>query len=256
MKDSEYLYGINTINTLLEVNTGNRKIFEIVISAGRKKDKRIMHIINLAKKSAVQVKIIEDRDFKDISGDGFNPQGIMARATSYNSGNLDDYLEREAGKNSRLIILDGVTDVGNFGSIIRNCYAFGFDGIIISRNRSVPLNKTVSKISAGALEGIKIFKVSNIVKTIKKLKAAQFWIYGTTLIEDKRLEVLEKTDFTFPMALVMGSEDKGMSRLVSENCDILVSIRLSGHMQSLNVSVASGIILHHIQEKFIRMRDN
>ena len=256
MKDSEYLYGINTINTLLEINTGNRKIFEIAIPAGRKKDKRIMNIINLAKKCDVPVRIIEDRDFKDISGDGYNPRGIMARASSYNSGNIDDYLEKEAGADSRLIILDGVTNVGNFGSIIRNCYAFGFDGIIISQNRSVPLNKMVSKISAGALEGIRIFKVSNIVKTIKKLKTAKFWIYGTTLIKDKRLEVLEKTDFTFPMALVMGSEDRGISRLVSKNCDILVSIRLSGDMQSLNVSVASGIILHHIQEKFIGVKGN
>jgi 23S rRNA (guanosine2251-2'-O)-methyltransferase len=251
MSDFEYLYGINTIDTLLKVNTGDRKIFEIMISSGRKKDKRIINIIDLAKKRTVPVRIIEDRDFKDISGDGYNPQGIMVKASSYNSGNLDDYLEKEAGADSRLIILDGVTDVGNFGSIIRNCYAFGFDGIIISRNRSVPLNKMVSKISAGALEGIRIFKVSNIVKTIKKLKTAQFWIYGTTLIEDKRLETLEKTDFTFPMALVMGSEDRGMSRLTGENCDILISIRLSGNMQSLNVSVASGIILYHIQEKFI-----
>jgi 23S rRNA (guanosine2251-2'-O)-methyltransferase len=256
MKDSEYLFGINTLNTLLEVNTGNRKIFEVMISAGRKKDKRIIDIINLAKKCNVPVRMMEDRDFKDLSGDRSNPQGIMAMASSYNSGNLDDYLEKEAGASSRLVILDGVTDVGNFGSIIRNCYAFGFDGIIISQNRSVPLNKMVSKISAGALEGTRIFKVSNIVKTIKKLKTAQFWIYGTTLTEDKRLEVLEKTDFTFPMALVMGSEDRGMSRLVSENCDVLVSIRLTGSMQSLNVSVASGIILHHIQEKSIGVKGN
>ncbi len=256
MKDSGYLYGINTINTLLEVNRGDRKIFEILISIGRKKDRRIINIINLAKKRTVPVRIMEDRGFKDLSGDGPNSQGIMARASSYNSGNLDDYLEKEAGVSSRLVILDGVTDVGNFGSIIRNCYAFGFDGIIISQNRSVPLNKMVSKISAGALEGIRIFRVSNIVKTIKKLKTAQFWIYGTSLIEEKRLEALEKTDFTFPMALVLGSEDRGMSRLVSENCDILVSIRLSGNMQSLNVSVASGIILHHIQDKFIGAKDN
>jgi 23S rRNA (guanosine2251-2'-O)-methyltransferase len=256
MNDSEYLYGINTISTLLKVNTGNRKIFEVMISSGRKKDKRISNIITLAKKSAVPFRMIGEKDFKDISGDGYNPQGIIARVSSYNSGNLDDYIEKEAGPGSKLIILDGVTDVGNFSSIIRNCYAFGFDGIIISRNRSVPLNKMVSKISAGALEGIKIFKVSNIVMTIKKLKSAQFWIYGTTLIEDKRLDVLDKTDFTFPMALVMGSEDRGMSRLVSENCDVLISIRLSGNMQSLNVSVASGIILHHIQEKFIGVKGN
>ena len=256
MKDSEYLYGINTINTLLKVNTGNRKIFEIIISAGRRKDKRIKDITNLAQKRAVPVKVIEDRDLKDISVQEYNLQGIMARVSSYNSSNLDDYLEKEAGTDSRLIILDGVTDVGNFGSIIRNCYAFGFDGIIIGKNRSVQLNRKVSGISAGALEGTRIFKVPNIVQTIKKLKTAQFWIYGTTLTEDPHRKVLEKTDFTFPMALVMGSEDRGMSRLASENCDIMVSIKLTGKMQSLNVSVASGIILHHIQEKFIGVKSD
>ena len=256
MQDFEYLYGVNTINTLLEVNTGNRKIFEIMISAGRRMDKRIKDITNLAQKSAVPVRVMEDRDFKDISGQSYNPQGIMARASSYNSANLDDYLEKEAGTDSRLIILDGVTDVGNFGSIIRNSYAFGFDGIIIPINRSVPLNRMVSKISAGALEGIRIFKVSNIVQTIKKLKSAQFWIYGTTLAEDRRPKVLEKTDFTFPLALVMGSEERGIGRLVAENCDIMILIRLTGKMQSLNVSVASGIILHHIQEKFIGVKSD
>ncbi len=256
MQDFEYLYGINTINTLLEVNTGNRKIFEIIISEGRKKDKRIKDITGLAQKCVVPVKVIEDRDFKDISGEGYNPQGIMARVSSYNSSNLDDYLEKEAGADSRLIILDGVTDVGNFGSIIRNSYAFGFDGIIIGKNRSVPLNRMVSRISVGALEGTRIFKVPNIVQTIRKLKTGQFWIYGTTLAEDPRWKVLEKTDFTFPMALVMGSEDRGMSRLVAENCDIMVSIRLTGKMQSLNVSVASGIILHHIQEKFVEVKSD
>ncbi|TET50858.1 MAG: 23S rRNA (guanosine(2251)-2'-O)-methyltransferase RlmB [Actinomycetota bacterium] len=256
MQDFEYLYGINTINTLLKVNTGNRKIFEIIISAGRKKDKRLKDIMGLAQKRAVPVKVIEDRDLKDISGQEYNPQGIMAKVSSYNSSNLDDYLEKEAGTDSRLIILDGVTDVGNFGSIIRNCYAFGFDGIVIGKNRSVSLNRKVSRISAGALEGTRIFKVPNIVQTIRKLKTAQFWIYGTTLTEDPHRKILEKTDFTFPMALVMGSEDRGTSRLVAENCDIMISIRLTGKMQSLNVSVASGIILHHIQEKFIGVKSD
>jgi 23S rRNA (guanosine2251-2'-O)-methyltransferase len=140
--------------------------------------------------------------------------------------------------------------MGNFGSIIRNCRAFGFTGIIISKKRSVTLNRKVSKISAGALEGVSIFRVPNLAMTIKKLKSAGFWIYGTTLEKDTKVQGLGETDFVFPMALVMGSEDRGMSRIVAENCDVLVSIDLTGRMQSLNVSVASGIILHHIQEKY------
>jgi 23S rRNA (guanosine2251-2'-O)-methyltransferase len=153
-----------------------------------------------------------------------------------------------------MIITDQVTDVGNFGSIVRNCRAFGFQGIIISKKRSVALGSRVSKISAGALEGVSVFRVPNLVMAIKMLKSGGFWIYGTTLEETGDVQDLERTVFSFPMALVLGSEDRGMSRIVTENCDFLISISLTGEMQSLNVSVASGIILYHIQQKYRKVQ--
>ncbi len=245
----EYIYGINAITTLLEINAGHRKIYEIIISDRRKQDRRIQKIFKLASKKELKVIIAGEQDFKRLAGEEKSIQNIIARVSAYNPGDMDHYLENNIHPGSRLMILDGITDIGNFGSIIRNCRAFGFDGIILPKKRSVSLNRKVSKISAGALEGISIFMVTNLTRAIKKLKAAGFWIYGTTLERDKKVLDIADTDFVFPLALVMGSEDKGISRIVTDNCDVLVSVCLTGKMQSLTVSVASGIILYYLQEK-------
>jgi len=245
----EHIYGINAITTLLEINAGHRKIYEIIISDRRKQDKRIKDILQLASKREIKVRIAGEQDFRSLAGEEKSIQNIIARVSAYNTGDFDHYIENNIHPGSKLMILDGITDIGNFGSIIRNCYAFGFDGIILPKKRSVSLNRKVSKISAGALEGISIFMVTNLTRAIKKLKTAGFWIYGTTLEKDKKIQDIADTDFVFPLALVMGSEDKGMSRIVTDNCDVLISIRLTGRMQSLNVSVASGIILYYLQEK-------
>jgi len=248
-QEFEYIYGINAIIMLLEINAGHRKIYEIIISDRRKQDKRIQKILKLASEKEIKVKIAGEQDFKSFAGEEKSIQNIIARVSSYNTGDLDHYLENNIHPGLRLMMLDGITDIGNFGSIIRNCHSFGFDGIILAKKRSVALNRKVSNISAGALEGISIFRVINLTRTIKKLKTAGLWIYGTTLEKDKSVQDVNGTDFILPLVLVMGSEDKGMSRIVTNSCDVLVSIRLSGRMQSLNVSVASGIILYHIQEK-------
>ncbi len=255
-KNHEYISGINPVYSLVTENAGRRKIYRVIINSQRKKDSRIRNIIAGAKSKNIEIGELSPEEFYNISNGIAGAQGILAAASPYNYAELDDYLSSEkegrtpGGKSkSRLVILDGVTDVGNFGSIIRNCSAFGFEGIIVSKRRSVALNERVSKISAGALEKVKVFRVVNIVRAIKKLKDTGFWIYGTTLDISPEVKYLEEVDFTFPMALVLGSEDKGMSRLVSDSCDIMITIKLSGGIQSLNVSVASGIILYKAQEQ-------
>ncbi len=249
----EYIYGVNPVYSAVTANAGRRKIYRIIIKKERKKDLRIQKIINEAEKKNIEIAELESAQFSDISGGDINSRSVGAMVSPYNYSSLDDYLNTVSGidntDRSRLIILDGVTDAGNFGSIIRNCHAFGFDGIIIPERRSVAVNERVSKISAGALEEVLVFRVVNIVRTIKELKNRGFWIYGTTLDIDSRVGYLNEVNFTFPMALVMGSEDKGISRLVKDNCDFMISIKLSGRMQSLNVSVASGIILYKVQEQ-------
>jgi len=248
--NTEYIYGINAVTTLLEVNSSRRKVYGIFISDRRKKDRRINSIQKLAAKKNIRVSVIKHAEFRDITGGDENTQNLAASVSPYNLADLDHYLKNSLSQYSRLVMLDQVTDMGNFGSIIRNCRAFGFDGIVIAKNRSVTLSKKVSKISAGALEGISIFRVANLTAAIKKLKFAGFWIYGTTLKKDRKVQELGSTNFVFPMALVLGSEDRGMGRIVTDNCDVLLSISLSGKMESINVSVTSGIVLYHIQEKY------
>lgn len=251
----EYISGINPVYSLITGNAGRRKIYRVIINSQREKDPRIQSIIVEAGNRDIIIEKFNPDQFYNISPKIINSQGILAVVSPYNYADLGVYLGKgkdrgSRGKSkSRLIILDGVTDVGNFGSIIRNCSAFGFDGIIVSKRRSVALNERVSKISAGALEKVEVFRAVNIVRTIKKLKDRGFWIYGTTLDVTPEVKYLGEVDFTFPMALVLGSEDKGISRLVSDNCDVMISIKLSGEIQSLNVSVASGIILYRIQEQ-------
>lgn len=255
-KNHEYISGINPVYSLVTENAGRRKIYRVIINSQKKKDSRIRNVIAGVKSKNIEIEELNPEEFYDISDGVAGVQGILAVVSPYNYAELDDYLtSEEAGRiprgksKGRLVILDGVTDVGNFGSIVRNCSAFGFEGIIVSKRRSVALNERVSKISAGALEKVKVFRVVNTVRTIKKLKDTGFWVYGTTLDINPEVKYLEEIDFAFPMALVLGSEDKGMSRLVSDNCDIMITIKLSGGIQSLNVSVASGIILHKVQEQ-------
>ena len=175
-------------------------------------------------------------------------QGIIANVSSYNYHDLDlDLKERLLlSKKNILVMLDNITDVGNFGAILRNCSAFGVDGVIISKNRSVEVSQRVSKISAGALEEIKVYNVTNIINTIQKLKRHDFWIYGTSLGQNAEIKPADSLDYFFPLAVVFGSEGKGIGKLVEQNCDFLVKIEMPGSMQSLNVSTSSGIMLYLI----------
>jgi 23S rRNA (guanosine2251-2'-O)-methyltransferase len=250
----EYLFGINPVFSLVTRNAGRRKIYEIFLSSNRKRGSRIQNIIAEAGKRDIEIIETEPENFQKITFGNTISQGICARVSPYNYCDLEQYLSKKNHNNKSLVILDGVTDMGNFGSIIRNCAAFDCEGIIIPKRRSVSINEKLSSISAGALEEIKVFRVVNIVRTIKKLKERGFWVYGTTLGLTSRVKYLNDIDFTFPLAVIFGSEDKGISRLAGVNCDVMLSIRLSGTIQSLNVSVASGIILYRIQEQIERER--
>lgn len=255
--DFDILYGINTINSLLSFNSGSRKIYEIIIKQDRKNSSRISEITGIANKKNIKVKELDHKNFLYFIKDKFNDkeitgtQGILARVSNYNFHNLDELVENplySAQLNNYLIvILDEVTDVGNFGSILRNCGAFGVDGVVISKNRSADVNRRVSKISAGALEELKIFRVGNLINAIESLKEKRFWIYGTTLEKKPGVKPADSLEYYFPMAIIFGSEDKGMGRLIMQHCDFMTRINIPGSMQSLNVSAASGIMLYIIR---------
>ena len=268
----EKLYGINTLNSLLEVNAGNRKIFKIIASSRKKDSPRVFEILKKARDKKIPVSFLEENAFTNclssapavkssdlsIYEDIKNTQGVIAVVSSYNYADIGQDIkkisqDKRSAKDSTIFaILDGITDEGNFGAILRNCSAFGINGIIIPSDRSAGANSRVSRISSGALEEVKVYKITNIVRTIKLLKNSGFWIYGTSLSNDKNVIDALQAEYVFPAAIIFGNEEKGMGRLVEKNCDVLVKIGQSGRMQSLNVAVSAGImfyILKNIEKK-------
>lgn len=165
-----------------------------------------------------------------------NHQGIIAQVPDYQYTSVASFLEKE---NPFLVILDHLEDPHNFGAIIRSCEAAGVTGIIIPKDRSVDVNGTVMKVSAGALSNIKIAQVTNLVTTIKELKKDGFWFIGT----DMEGTDYDKIDYRGKIVLVIGNEGAGMSRLVKENCDFIAKIPMQGKVNSLNASVATAIVV-------------
>ena len=172
-----------------------------------------------------------------------NHQGVIAVVPPFDYCEVDDILEyaKTKGEKAFVLILDGIEDVHNLGSIIRTAEAAGVHGIIIPKRRAASVNAIVSKTSAGAVEYMKIARVNNLTETIKRLKDAGLWIIGTDLQTDV---AYDKQDYTGDIAIVIGSEGFGMSKLVKDNCDFLIKIPMKGKIQSLNASVSAGIVIY------------
>jgi 23S rRNA (guanosine2251-2'-O)-methyltransferase len=166
-------------------------------------------------------------------------QGIILDVPDYKYGNIEDIF----GENKFIVMLDHLEDVHNFGAIIRTCEAAGVDGIIIPSDREVLVNPTVIKTSVGTAYDVNIIKVVNLVDTIKLLKDNGYWIVGTSLMTDTDYK---DVDYSGNICLVIGNEAKGMSHLVSKNCDYNVKIPMYGKTNSLNASVAAGIMIYEI----------
>lgn len=193
-------------------------------------------IINYLDNNNIE-KIIMDKKDMDLKYNG-NHQGIVLEIEDYKYFKLNDVLESDF-----LVILDHLEDPHNFGAIIRTCEAAGVDAIIIPKNRSVDVNATVMKVSAGALSNMKIVEVNNLVSTMSKLKENGFWIYGTDM---ENSEVYTELEYSNKVALIIGAEGNGISRLVRENCDFIVNIPMVGKINSLNASVAAGIVIYEV----------
>lgn len=163
-----------------------------------------------------------------------NHQGIILEVDDYNYASLDEIL-----KEDKIIILDHLEDPHNFGAIIRTCEAAGIKSIIIPKDRSVKVNGTVSKVSVGTLENVNIAMATNLVNTIQKLKEKGFWIIGTDMMGTDYKQI----DYKGKIAIIIGNEGKGISRLTKENCDFIASIPMNGQVNSLNASVAAALII-------------
>ena len=230
-------------NAVIEALKSDRTIECLYVSKGDLEGS-IKVALGLAKDKGVVVKEADRRKL-DVMCEGLNHQGIVAKVTPFKYCEVSDILEVAERKNERpfIVILDEIEDPHNLGSIIRTAELCGVHGIIIPKRRNVGVTSTVYKCSAGAIEHMKIAKVTNINSTIDILKEKGIWIYGAD-IEGKDFSY--NTDFSGACALIIGSEGKGISSLTLKKCDLLVKIPMIGKINSLNASVAGGIMMYEV----------
>ena len=200
----------------------------------------INEIIARAKESKI---VLVEVDRTKLNFMAENHQGVVAVVPPFNYCEPEDILElaKEKNEDPFILILDGIEDPHNLGSIIRTAETAGVHGIIIPKRRNVAVNSTVAKVSAGATTYVKVARVNNINDTIKKLKDSGLWVIGTDA--DAKTEYYNQ-DLKGPLAIIIGSEGFGMSKLVKENSDILIKIPMKGEITSLNASVSAGIIIY------------
>jgi len=227
---------------VLEAINSGREIDQVIVSFGQR-NSAIDKIRIAAKKHGIKFTQMPPQKFKKFEKSG-NTQGVVAITIDYRFYEVEELID--FSKESRyplLLILDTIQDTHNLGAILRTAETAGVDGIIVTANNSAPLNETVEKTSAGALSHVKISRVNNLRNAIAKLKESGFWVIGTSL-EGK--DDYTKIDYKMPVVLIMGNEEKGIRKLTADLCDILVKIPMEGKLQSLNVSVATGIVLYEI----------
>ncbi len=230
-------------NSVTELLKSGKDINKLYVQKGEKHGS-INEIIKLAKQNKVVITEL-DRAKLDQMSESHNHQGVIAIVPPYEYCDVDEILEYAKSKNESpfILILDGIEDPHNLGSIIRTAECSGVHGIIIPKRRSVQVNATVNKTSAGAAQYVKVARVNNLTETIKYLKENDVWIYGTD-IEGKCYYNEQK--YNGGVAIVIGSEGFGMSRIVKENCDFLVKIPMVGKINSLNASVSAGILMYEV----------
>ena len=228
--------GRNNVKEILKNFSDNNQIKEVICSNNfNEKD-----ILSLVKKRNLNINYKEKWELDKLAKN--NHQGIIMIVDDFNYTSIEEFYKMNTGK---IIILDHLEDPHNLGAIIRTVEASGIDGIIIPKNRSVEVNETVAKTSVGALYNVKISQVSNLNQTIKKLKDNGFWIIGTDMdgVDYRSIDYPDKC------VLVIGNEGFGISRIIKESCDYVVKIPMNGKINSLNASVAAGIMIYELIRK-------
>ena len=243
--NDEYQYEdqVEGRNPVMELLESGKDINKIYVSKGEKHGS-ITKIIAKAKERKIVIVEIEKEKLSKMAQTE-NTQGVIALVPPFNYCSVDDILNEAKAKNEKafILILDGIEDPHNLGSIIRTAETAGVHGIIIPKRRSASVNSTVNKTSAGATSFMKIARVNNLNETIQYLKDNDVWIYGTDMNTDK---MYYDEDMKGNIAIVIGSEGFGMSRLVKENCDFLIKIPMKGKITSLNASVSAGIVMYEV----------
>ena len=235
--DDHILCGRNPIREALR---SGRDLEKLLVQKGELSGSA-REIVQEAREKKIMVQEVDKRRLDEIAP---HHQGLIAFASAYAYAEVDDLLDiaKQRGEDPFLIVLDGVTDPHNLGAVIRTAECVGAHGVIIPQHRSVGLTPSAVKASAGAIEHIRVARVTNISRTIEDLKRAGIWTYAMTM-DGKDYE---KVDFRGGTALVIGAEGEGISRLTAERCDLSVSLPLMGKLDSLNASVAAGVIMYRV----------
>ena len=247
----QIIFGIHSVKSALnylsdraqsdKASENDTALITVLYVDRNRKDNRINAIVDLARKKSVKVTFVERKKLDKLCQG--NHQGVVAEGNTpkVKSENYLDELLQSLQEPPFLLILDGVQDPHNLGACLRTADAAGVHAIIVPKDRSVSLTPVVRKVACGADQTVPLIQVTNLSRTLKLLKNYQIWIIGTAGETDT---TLYNSNLTGPLALVMGTEGKGMRRLTRENCDMLVKIPMLGSVESLNVSVATGITLY------------
>lgn len=228
-------------NSVLELLESGKDVNKIFVTRGEKHGS-INKILGIAKERKIIV-VEKDKKQMDEMAQEENYQGVIAIVPPFEYVEISDILEvaKERNEDPFVIVLDGIEDPHNLGSIIRTAETAGVHGVIIPKRRAVSVNSTVNKASAGAVEHMKIARVTNISDAIEELKKAGLWVCGTAVDTNK---YYYNQDLTGPLGIVIGNEGQGMSEKVKKNCDFLVKIPMKGKVTSLNASVSTGIVVY------------
>ena len=233
----QYIYGKNTV---LESLKGEKPVYEIYMMKNAKDEK----LLSLAKAKNAKVNIVAHKGVLNQLVGNVVHQGVVAQTEGYGYSSIDEIIDAiPKGKQPLLLMLDGLEDPHNLGAILRTCDAIEVDGVIIGKNRSVGLTSTVAKVSTGAIDYVKVAQVTNLSRTLDDLKKRGFWVVGCELNESQDYRAI---DYNMPLVIVVGSEGFGISKLVKSHCDMNVVLPMTGHVTSLNASVASAVILYQI----------
>ena len=235
----DFVFGRHAVVEALQTPGRVNRVFIQEGTSGRDAAK----VIELAREKGIQVQTVPKTKIEDLVGNAVH-QGLVASIAAYEYADLEDVFKKaeEKGEDPFIVILDGVEDPHNLGSILRTADATGVHGIIIPKRRSASLTATVAKASTGAIEHVPVVRVTNLTQTIEQLKARGVWVFGT----DMNGTDYRKWNTSGPLAIVMGNEGKGVSRIVKERVDEMVTIPMVGHVQSLNASVASALMMYEV----------
>lgn len=222
------------IHPVREALRAHRPLDKVLIAKGAA-GPRVQEIVELCRTQSIPVRF-EPRELLDRASKGISHQGVIAFGAVHGYSDLESVVAHA----KLLVILDGVEDPHNLGAIVRTAHAAGADAVIIPERRAAPLTETVARAAAGALEYLPVVRITNVTQTLEHLKEKGFWIYG---LDERGTELYDKVDYAIPTVLVFGNEGKGLHQGVQKHCDVLVRIPMAGAVSSLNVSVATGVVL-------------